>query len=60
MPFLETLADVVRVVRPSTPAGDLYNEVSTAYFQGLNEILNGDDAEGAVSNMAEDIEFILG
>ncbi len=60
MPFLETLADVVRVVRPSTPAGDLYNEVSTAYFQGLNEILNGDDAEGAVANMAEDIEFILG
>ena len=60
MPFLEALADVVRVVRPSTPAGDLYNEVSTAYFQGLNEILNGDDAADAVSNMADDIEFILG
>jgi trehalose/maltose transport system substrate-binding protein len=60
MPFLETMADVVRVVRPSTPAGDLYNEVSTAYFQGLNEILNGDDAEGAVADMADDIEFILG
>ncbi|CAN5818794.1 hypothetical protein BH23CHL2_BH23CHL2_07670 [soil metagenome] len=60
MPFLETLADVVRVVRPSTPAGDLYNEVSTAYFQGLNEILNGDDAEDTVPQMADDIEFILG
>jgi trehalose/maltose transport system substrate-binding protein len=60
MPFLESLADVVRVVRPSTPAGDLYNEVSTAYFQGLNEILNGDDAADAVSKMADDIEFILG
>ncbi len=60
MPFLQSLADVVRVVRPSTPAGDLYNEVSTAYFQGLNEILNGSDAEGSVSDMAGDIEFILG
>ncbi|MEZ4523303.1 MAG: extracellular solute-binding protein [Thermomicrobiales bacterium] len=60
MPFLETMADVVRVVRPSTPAGDLYNEVSTAYFQGLNEILNGDDAEDTVPDMADDIEFILG
>jgi trehalose/maltose transport system substrate-binding protein len=60
MPFLETLADVVRVVRPSTPAGDLYNEVSTAYFQGLNEVLNGADAADAVPDMADDIEFILG
>ena len=60
MPFLETMADVVRVTRPSTPAGDLYNEVSTAYFQGLNEILNGTDAAEAVPNMADDIEFILG
>src|SRR5690606_23985768 len=60
MPFLETMADVVRVRRPSTPAGDLYNEVSTAYFQGLNEILNGTDAAEAVPNMADDIEFILG
>lgn len=60
MPFLETMADVVRVTRPSAPAGDLYNEVSTAYFQGLNEILNGSDAEGTVPDMADDIEFILG
>lgn len=59
MPFLETLADVVRVTRPSSEARDLYNEVSTAYFQGLNEILNGSDAADTTASMAEDIADIL-
>ena len=59
MPFLETMTDVVRVTRPSAEARDLYNEVSTAYFQGLNAILNGSDASSEVENMADDIQDLL-
>jgi trehalose/maltose transport system substrate-binding protein len=60
MPFLENLADVVRVTRPSSEAGDLYNEVSTEFFQGVNEILNGADANDEVPDIAEGIADILG
>lgn len=59
-PYLENLADVVRVTRPSASAGELYNEVSTEIFQGVNEILNGADADSIVPDIANRVESILG
>jgi trehalose/maltose transport system substrate-binding protein len=44
MPFLKTAADVERVARPSRQTGERYNEASTAFYQGVNQILNGQDA----------------
>ncbi len=44
MPFLKNLSDVVRVTRPSRTTGANYNQASTAFFQGVNQILNGSDA----------------
>lgn len=59
MPFLVTTADVVRVTRPSREAGELYNELSTVFFQGVNGILTGDSPEDVVPGMAEDIAALL-
>ncbi|HUG14068.1 MAG TPA: ABC transporter substrate-binding protein [Thermomicrobiales bacterium] len=59
-PYLENLANVVRVTRPSADTGELYNEVSTEIFQGVNEILNGADANSVVPDIASRIESIIG
>jgi len=59
MPFLETTADVIRVTRPSAEAGELYNELSTVFFQGVNGILTGDNPEDVVPDMATEIEDLL-
>jgi trehalose/maltose transport system substrate-binding protein len=59
-PYLENLADVVRVTRPSQATGENYNQVSTEFFQGVNEILNGSDAEDVVPTIAQRIERLLG
>lgn len=49
------------VARPSTVTSDLYNEVSTAYFTAVNEILTGQasDAAARVAQLATDIEAIV-
>jgi trehalose/maltose transport system substrate-binding protein len=60
MPFLENLQDVVRVTRPSGPAGENYNQVSTYFFQGVNKILNGEDASGVVQQIQQQIERVMG
>jgi len=59
MPFLVTTADVIRVTRPSRESGELYNELSTVFFQGVNGILTGDDPEDIVPEMAGEIEDLL-
>jgi trehalose/maltose transport system substrate-binding protein len=59
MPFLQSMSDVVRVTRPSKEAGDQYNRLSTIFFQGCNEILNGKDAKDVVPGMADDIKKII-
>nr|PZN64115.1 MAG: ABC transporter substrate-binding protein [Sphaerobacter thermophilus] len=60
MPFLEPMQDVVRVTRPSTQTGERYNQVSTAFFQGVNAILNGQDAEQVVPQTAQQMQRAAG
>jgi trehalose/maltose transport system substrate-binding protein len=63
-PFFARLKDVFlggAVARPSTQTADLYNDVSTAYFTAINEILTGQasDAAARVAQLAEQIEGIV-
>jgi trehalose/maltose transport system substrate-binding protein len=59
-PYLENLADVVRVTRPSRETGENYNQVSTEVFQGVNEILTGGSADDIIPSVAQRIERLLG
>jgi trehalose/maltose transport system substrate-binding protein len=49
------------VARPSTATKDLYNDVSTAYFTKINEILTGQQADtaAALEDLQGQIEDIL-
>lgn len=58
-PYLTTLADVVRVPRPSTATGTNYNDVSTAFFQGVGKILQGQDAKTVLTDMEKQIKAVL-
>jgi len=58
-PFLKNLADVVRVTRPSVYLGQDYNEGSTAFFQGVSQILNGADAATVVPQIQQRLEGLL-
>jgi trehalose/maltose transport system substrate-binding protein len=60
MPFLEPMEDVVRVTRPSTELAERYNEGSTAIFQGVNQILNGQDAAQVVPQIEQRLQRLLG
>jgi len=59
-PYLENLAGVTRVARPSQATGENYNQVSTEFFQGVNEILTGGSAEDIIPSVAQRIERLLG
>ncbi len=58
MPFLKNLASVERITRPSATTWERYSEVSSAFFQGVNQILNGQDAASILPQTAERIERI--
>ncbi len=58
-PYLKNLADVVRVVRPSKVTADRYNEASTAIFQGVNQILNGQDAAQALPGVQQRLQRLV-
>jgi trehalose/maltose transport system substrate-binding protein len=60
MPFLQSLQDVVRVTRPSRSTGENYNQVSTFFFQGVNQVLNGGDASSVLPNVAQQITRVVG
>jgi trehalose/maltose transport system substrate-binding protein len=62
-PFFGTLKEVFlggAVARPSTVSADLYNEVSTAYFTTVNQIITGQaEASSAVPDLADQLEEIM-
>ncbi|MEX1157469.1 MAG: ABC transporter substrate-binding protein [Thermomicrobiales bacterium] len=58
-PYLENLAGVTRVTRPSQATGENYNQVSTEFFQGVNEILTGGSADEIIPTVAQRIERLL-
>ena len=48
------------VARPSTVSADLYNDVSTAYFTAVNQILTGGkDSKTAVADLETELKKIL-
>ena len=48
------------VARPSTVSADLYNDVSTAYFTAVNQILTGQkEAGAAVAELGAELQDIL-
>jgi trehalose/maltose transport system substrate-binding protein len=59
MPFLKNLASVQRVTRPSRDTGIDYNEASTAIFQGVNQILKGDDAATVLPTIEQKLNGIV-
>jgi len=59
MPFLKNLASVVRVTRPSRDTGIDYNEASTAIFQGVNQILKGEDAATVLPTIEQKLNGIV-
>jgi trehalose/maltose transport system substrate-binding protein len=62
-PFMERLFDVFNnaVARPSTVTGELYNEVSAAYFNAVHTVLTGEEtAEDALIDLEEELVSITG
>lgn len=60
--FIPRLKDVFQggaVARPSSITADLYNDVSVAYFSGINQILTGADAQSTVEDIVGQLEDII-
>lgn len=61
-PFFGSLYDVFTnaVARPSTIAGERYNEVSTAYFTAVHQVLTGEmDVNRALANLESQLGRIM-
>lgn len=58
-PYLQNLADVVRVTRPSNALGENYNQGSTAIFQAVNQVLNGGDASQQLQSAQGQLQRLL-
>jgi trehalose/maltose transport system substrate-binding protein len=58
-PYLAKLGNVTRVARPSAETGDNYNQISTIFFQGMNNILNGQDAASVLPSVQSQINRLL-
>jgi trehalose/maltose transport system substrate-binding protein len=59
-PYLKTMADVDRVGRPSAAFGDQYNQASTIFFQGVTQVLTGQDAAQVLPDMQNRLQRLLG
>ncbi|MDP9383108.1 MAG: hypothetical protein M3Q29_23800 [Chloroflexota bacterium] len=59
MPFLQPMESVRRVTRPAGVLADDYNEGSTAFFQGVNQVLTGADPEQQMSQVAQRLQRLL-
>ena len=53
------IAGVKRVTRPSRYLGTKYNQGSQIIYQGINQILNGQDAENVLPGVAQRLQRIL-
>ena len=58
-PYLAKVGSVTRVARPSAETGENYNQVSTVFFQGVNNILNGQDAASVLPNVQNQISRLI-
>ncbi|WP_198409629.1 ABC transporter substrate-binding protein [Limnochorda pilosa] len=61
-PFMGSLYDVFThaVARPSTVSGDRYNEVSTAYFTAVHQVLTGEaTAEQVLPRLDSELKRIM-
>ncbi len=58
-PYLTKVGNVTRVARPSAQTGENYNQVSTIFFQGVNNVLNGQDAGSVMSSAQNQINRLI-
>ncbi len=58
-PYLKTMADVDRVGRPTGAFADNYNQASTAFFQGVSQVLSGQDATQVLPDMQSKLQRLL-
>jgi trehalose/maltose transport system substrate-binding protein len=58
-PYLSRMAEVERVGRPSAVFGEQYNQASTAFFQGVSQILGGQDAAQVLPDIQRKLEALL-
>jgi trehalose/maltose transport system substrate-binding protein len=58
-PYLKATATVDRVGRPSGVFGENYNQASTAYFQGVSQILQGQDAAQVLPDIQSKLQRLL-
>jgi trehalose/maltose transport system substrate-binding protein len=59
IPFIGKAKDVSLVARPSNNAGDRYNEVSIAFFQGVSQVLQGQDATKVLPQVEQRMQRAL-
>jgi trehalose/maltose transport system substrate-binding protein len=59
MPYLQTTASVDRVGRPTAVFLDNYNQASTAFFQGVSQVLAGQDANQVLPDVQSKIQRLL-
>jgi trehalose/maltose transport system substrate-binding protein len=53
------IAGVKRVTRPSRYLGTKYNQGSQIIYQGINQILNGQDANSVLPGLAQRLDRVL-
>jgi len=58
-PFLMKLQDVTRVTRPSRVFGAHYADASAVFFQGVSQILSGQDAGVVLPDVQRQLEQLL-
>jgi trehalose/maltose transport system substrate-binding protein len=58
-PYLQNLASVQRVTRPSNALGANYNQGSTIIFQGINQVLTGGDANQQLPQIQQQLQRLL-
>jgi trehalose/maltose transport system substrate-binding protein len=59
LPYLKSVANVERVGRPAGAYGDNYNQASTAFFQGVSQILGGQDAAQVLPGVQQKLQTLL-